>query len=83
MKNFGEFMQSWDVLVSPPNTQLLRITNLTGHPQICVPCGFSTGHPRSLVFTGLLYQEGTPVRVALAYEKATKWHAMQPPGFES
>ncbi len=83
MAKFGEFMKDWDVLVSPANTALLRVTNLTGHPQLCVPCGFSTGHPRSLVFTGHLYQEGVPVRVALAYEKATQWHTMQPPGFES
>jgi Asp-tRNA(Asn)/Glu-tRNA(Gln) amidotransferase A subunit family amidase len=30
------------------------------------------------MFTGKLYDEVTPLRVALAYEKATKWHTMHP-----
>jgi hypothetical protein len=25
-----------------------------------------------------LYDEGSPLRVALAYERATKWHTMRP-----
>jgi len=57
---------------------LLSVTNLTGHPQIVVPCGFNDGRPRGLVFTGKLYDEGTPMRVAMAYEKATQWHTMHP-----
>jgi Asp-tRNA(Asn)/Glu-tRNA(Gln) amidotransferase A subunit family amidase len=31
-----------------------------------------------LLFTGKLYEEGAPLRVAMAYEKATKWHTMHP-----
>jgi hypothetical protein len=38
--------------------------NLTGHPQVCVPCGFIDGLPRSIMFTGGLYDEGSPLRVA-------------------
>jgi len=83
MHRFGEYLKSWDVLVTPYDSPLLLLTNLTGHPQLAVPCGFTDGRPRSLVFTGHLYDEGTPARVALAYEHATRWHTLQPAGFEA
>ena len=77
-RHVDRFMADWDVLVSPSFTNLLLVTNLTGHPQQVVPCGFSGGLPASIVFTGKLYQEGTPMRVARAYEQATQWHTMHP-----
>ncbi len=78
MQRMDKFMADWDVLVSPPFGGLLLVTNLTGHPQSVVPCGFINGLPQGLVFTGKLYEEGAPLRVAMAFEKATKWHAMHP-----
>jgi len=78
MQKMDKFMADWDVLVSPPFGGLLLVTNLTGHPQSVVPCGFINGLPQGLVFTGKLYEEGAPLRVAMAYEKATKWHTMHP-----
>ena len=63
----------------PSGTQTLQITNLTGHPQVAVPCGFLNGNnPQSILFTGHLYEEGTPLRVAHAFEQATEWHKMHP-----
>jgi aspartyl-tRNA(Asn)/glutamyl-tRNA(Gln) amidotransferase subunit A len=44
-----------------------------------VPCGFIDGMPRGLSFIGKLYDEGAPLRVALAYEQATGWHTKRPP----
>ena len=32
-----------------------------------------------LMVTGRLYEEATVLRVALAFERATKWHTMNPP----
>src|SRR6266481_1873390 len=78
MQKMDKFMADWDVLVSPPFGGLLLATNLTGHPQAVVPCGFINGLPQGLVFTGKLYEEGAPLRVAMAFEKATKWHTMHP-----
>jgi Asp-tRNA(Asn)/Glu-tRNA(Gln) amidotransferase A subunit family amidase len=78
MQRMDKFMADWDVLVSPPFGGLLLVTNLTGHPQSVVPCGFINGLPQGLLFTGKLYEEGAPLRVAMAYEKATKWHTMHP-----
>jgi Asp-tRNA(Asn)/Glu-tRNA(Gln) amidotransferase A subunit family amidase len=78
-QQFGEFMDKWDVLVVPQGTATLTICNLTGHPQVCVPCGFLNGNsPQSILFTGRLYEEGTPLRVALAYQQATEWHLKHP-----
>ena len=79
MQQMEELMSKWDAFVSPaPGSQSLLITNLTGHPAVCVPCGFPKGLPQSIMFTGGLYDEGAPLRVALAFEKATKWHMMHP-----
>jgi Asp-tRNA(Asn)/Glu-tRNA(Gln) amidotransferase A subunit family amidase len=78
MHRMDQFMADWDVLVSPPFGGLLLVTNLTGHPQIVTPCGFANGLPQGLVFTGKLYEEGEPMRVAMTFEKATKWHTLHP-----
>ena len=83
---FEKFMADWDVLVMPPNS-LLTTTNLTGNPQVVMKCGFTEGAkadgtkvqvPRSISFLGKIYDEGSPLRVALAYEQATNWHKMNP-----
>jgi len=71
------FFADWDVVVTPPYG-LMTTTNLTGHPQVVVPCGFVDGMPRGLSFIGRLYDEGSPLRVALAYEQATHWHSQHP-----
>ena len=81
MREMDKFMSQWDVFVSPaPNSASLTITNLTGHPAVCVPCGFlgTPALPRAIMFTGGLYDEAAPLRVALAFEQATKWHTMHP-----
>ena len=78
-KQMDDFMQNWDVLVVPQGTATLTITNLTGHPQVAIPCGFVNGNsPQSIIFTGRLYEEGAPLRVAHAFEQATQWHRMHP-----
>lgn len=79
MHEMEELMANWDVFVSPaPGSLSLLITNLTGHPAVVVPCGFPKGLPQAIMFTGGLYDEGAPLRVALAYERATQWHTMHP-----
>ena len=81
MREMDKFMSQWDVFVSPaPGSASLIVTNLTGHPAVCVPCGFTgtPSLPRAIMFTGQLYDEASPLRVALAFEQATKWHTMHP-----
>ena len=55
------------------------MTNLTGHPSVVVPCGFRQGLPVGLVFVSNLFDEGSALRLALAYESATEWHKKRPP----
>jgi Asp-tRNA(Asn)/Glu-tRNA(Gln) amidotransferase A subunit family amidase len=78
MQKFAELMGQWDAFVSPAASQSLTATNLTGHPQVVVPCGFIDGLPQGLLFTGRLFDEGTPMRLAYAYELATDWHTRRP-----
>jgi Asp-tRNA(Asn)/Glu-tRNA(Gln) amidotransferase A subunit family amidase len=89
MREMDKLMMQWHVFVSPaPGSASLLVTNLTGHPAVCVPCGFldvPAGNnnpaqrlPQSIMFTGGLYDEASPLRVALAFEQATKWHTMHP-----
>ncbi len=79
MREMDKLMEQWDVFVSPaPGSSSLLLTNLTGHPAVALPCGFVRGLPQALMFTGRLYDEGSPLRVALAFERATKWHTMHP-----
>jgi Asp-tRNA(Asn)/Glu-tRNA(Gln) amidotransferase A subunit family amidase len=77
IEKMERFFADWDVIVTPPYG-LLTTTNLTGHPQVVVPCGFVDGMPCGLSFLGKLYDEGSPLRVALAYEQATEWHTRHP-----
>ena len=72
-----KFMTDWDALLIPPFS-LLATTNLTGHPQVVMKCGFVDGAPRGISFLGKLYDEGTPLRLALAYEQVTDWHTKHP-----
>ncbi|HEY6328310.1 MAG TPA: amidase, partial [Blastocatellia bacterium] len=79
MRQMADLMSKWDVFVSPaPGSSSLLVTNFTGHPAVVVPAGFEKGLPRAIMFTGGLYDEAAPLTVALAFERATKWHTMHP-----
>lgn len=79
MHEMEKLMSQWDVFVSPaPGSASLLITNLTGHPAVVLPCGFVNELPAAIMFTGGVYDEVSPLRVALAFERATKWHTMHP-----
>ncbi len=79
MREMDKLMRGWDVLVSPaPGSASLLITNLTGHPQVVVPCGFINNLPQAIMFTGGLYDEGAPLKVAHRYQQSTRWHTMHP-----
>jgi Asp-tRNA(Asn)/Glu-tRNA(Gln) amidotransferase A subunit family amidase len=79
MREMEKLMSQWDVFVSPaPGSASLLVTNLTGHPAAVLPCGFVNNLPVAIMFTGGVYDEVSPLRVALAYERATKWHTMHP-----
>ena len=58
----------------------LAITNLTGHPTVCLPNGFTKGgSPTALTFTGRLFGESALLAAAKAYQDATGHHLKRPP----
>jgi Asp-tRNA(Asn)/Glu-tRNA(Gln) amidotransferase A subunit family amidase len=77
-RQMDALMTNYDVFLSPTGSASLGITNLTGHPAACLKAGFVDGLPQALMITGRLYDEASVLRVALAYERATKWHTMHP-----
>lgn len=77
--------KDFDVIVSPSfgGTQLLT-TNLTGHPCVVVPNGFSEkGNPTSISFLGKLFGEAAVVSLAHAYQQASEWEDLVPPLFKN
>jgi Asp-tRNA(Asn)/Glu-tRNA(Gln) amidotransferase A subunit family amidase len=82
VEKFEKFMADWDVVVVQGSGPLTS-TNLTGNPQVVVPCGFTESTtmrtPWSMLgFIGKIYDEGSPLRLALAFEQATEWHKKRP-----
>lgn len=69
-----------DVYVSPTYAGgNLTLTNLTGHPCVVLPNGFTAkGLPTSITFMGRLLEEGKTLAVAKAYQDATAWHRKHP-----
>jgi Asp-tRNA(Asn)/Glu-tRNA(Gln) amidotransferase A subunit family amidase len=60
----------------------LTLTNLTGHPCVVLPNGFTTdGLPTSITFMGQLFGEGQLLAVAKSYQDATDWNRKHPVGF--
>src|SRR3989338_5767757 len=69
-----------DVVVTPSfgGNQLL-LTNLTGHPCVVAPMGFTDkGTPASISFIGKLFHEGTVLAVAKRYQDASGHHLRHP-----
>jgi Asp-tRNA(Asn)/Glu-tRNA(Gln) amidotransferase A subunit family amidase len=57
----------------------LLATNLTGQPVVVVPNGFKdSGSPTSISFLGNLFDEGTILAVAAAYQEATSFNKKRP-----
>jgi Asp-tRNA(Asn)/Glu-tRNA(Gln) amidotransferase A subunit family amidase len=70
-----------DVKVAPSQSgRSLLLGNLTGHPSVVVPNGFSkVGTPTSICFIGGLFGEARLLAVAKAYQDATEFHRRHPP----
>jgi Asp-tRNA(Asn)/Glu-tRNA(Gln) amidotransferase A subunit family amidase len=72
-----------DLYIAPSFGENLLLTNLTGHPCVVVPNGFNEENsPTSISFMGKLYDEGTVLAFAKAYQDATDFHKKHPPLFE-
>jgi Asp-tRNA(Asn)/Glu-tRNA(Gln) amidotransferase A subunit family amidase len=78
IREMDVLMSKYDVFLSPTSSASVGLTNLTGHPAVALKAGFVANAPVEIMVTGRLYDEATMLRVALAYERATKWHTMNP-----
>jgi aspartyl-tRNA(Asn)/glutamyl-tRNA(Gln) amidotransferase subunit A len=59
--------------------RMTRPTNISGHPSISIPCGFTpAGLPVGLQLIGPKWGEAKLLAIALAYEDATDWHMRHP-----
>ncbi|GAB4011182.1 amidase [Spirosoma migulaei] len=69
-----------DVYVSPAYAGgNLTLTNLTGHPCVVLPNGFTKQNlPTSITFMGQLFEEGKVLAVAKLYQDATEWNKKHP-----
>jgi Asp-tRNA(Asn)/Glu-tRNA(Gln) amidotransferase A subunit family amidase len=81
----NEFMRNYDVFIVPSFTgNQSAMTNLTGHPVICFPIGFnSSGLPASISLVGNLYDEGSIITAAKAYQDATDHEEKHPELFKN
>ena len=72
-----------DVYITPAfGGSNLLLTNLTGHPCVVMPNGFTEkGTPTSITFMGRLFDEGTLLAVAKRYQDATEFNSKHPPRF--
>jgi Asp-tRNA(Asn)/Glu-tRNA(Gln) amidotransferase A subunit family amidase len=91
IQEMAKIMNDVDVYVAPSHQgNNLLLTNLTGHPCVVLPNGFTkeglpvptsrdlAGTPTSISFIGKLFGEAELLAVAKAYQDATDFHLKHP-----
>jgi Asp-tRNA(Asn)/Glu-tRNA(Gln) amidotransferase A subunit family amidase len=80
VQEMQRLMKDIDVYVAPSfGGDNLLLTNLTGHPCVVLPDGFTKkGTPTSISFIGQLFGEAKLLAVAKAYQDATDFHLKHP-----
>lgn len=81
----NEFMKNYDVLIVPTFAgRQLSITNLSGHPVVCMPMGFNPrGLPVSITLIGNLYDEASILSAAKAFQDKTDHNKKHPEKFKN
>ncbi len=86
MKKVNEVINQFDAIICPSrgDGNQSAITNLTGHPVVCVPDGFNkkSNTPTGISFVGKLYDEATILLVAKKYQEQTNWDEIHPALFK-
>ncbi|HGY54950.1 MAG TPA: amidase [Caldithrix abyssi] len=77
----AKLMDTVDLYLAPSwQGKNLLLTNLSGHPCVVLPNGFSEeGTPTSFTINGRLFEEGTIVAVARFFQQHTDFHLKHPP----
>ncbi|MEN2280645.1 amidase [Algoriphagus sp. SE2] len=83
IQEMHDLMKGYDVIVTPSFAgPQLRITNLTGHPALCMPNGFNeSGSPTSITLLANLFEEDKLVLLGDFIQKNSDWQAKRPPLF--
>jgi Asp-tRNA(Asn)/Glu-tRNA(Gln) amidotransferase A subunit family amidase len=75
MEEYAALFEGLDLFIG----SALSATNLTGHPEICLPHGFdSMDQPNSLRITGKLFGEAEILLLAHAFQQKTAHHLKRP-----
>lgn len=76
-------MKEYDVILTPSFAgQQLQITNLTGHPALCLPNGFgANGSPTSITLLANLFEEEKLIMLGRLIQENSEWQAKRPPLF--
>lgn len=84
MKQMQAFFANVDVVITPTYAgSQLAITNLTGHPALCMPTGFTRqGLPTSITLLGNLYGEANLLSVGRLLQMNTGWEDVHPEKFK-
>jgi Asp-tRNA(Asn)/Glu-tRNA(Gln) amidotransferase A subunit family amidase len=81
MQRLDAFYRDVDVVIASTGGPLTA-TNLSGHPTVVVPTGFSdAGLPRAVTFVAALWREDLALRLAHAWQMASDVHQQRPPRF--
>ncbi|OGU77331.1 MAG: amidase [Ignavibacteria bacterium RBG_16_34_14] len=82
-QEMGKLMKKVDLYIAPSwEGENLLLTNLTGHPCVVLPNGFTeNGTPTSISFIGRLFDEGKIIAIAKAFQDVTDFHKKHPAGF--
>jgi Asp-tRNA(Asn)/Glu-tRNA(Gln) amidotransferase A subunit family amidase len=80
IQEMAELMKKVDLYIAPSwEGNNLLLTNLTGHPCVVFPTGFSEkGTPTTITLIGNLFDEGKVCAVAKAFQDATDFHLKHP-----
>lgn len=85
MQKVNEVVSQYDAIICPSRGggNQSAITNLTGHPVVCVPTGLDakSGLPTGISFVGKLYDEGTLLRITQFYQDHTEHEEIHPKPF--
>jgi Asp-tRNA(Asn)/Glu-tRNA(Gln) amidotransferase A subunit family amidase len=84
MQKMNEAMEPWDVIITPSfGNRQLAITNLTGHPALCMPIGFNKqGLPNSITFLSNLFREEELVKLGTFFQSVTEHDEKHPDRFK-
>lgn len=84
MQKMNDAIEPWDVIITPSfGNRQLAITNLTGHPALCMPIGFNKqGLPTSITFLSNLFREEELLQLGSFFQKVTDHDEKYPERFK-